>query len=140
MEEFIKSRIKAKLQIADPEVYEKVVDQIYKFAMLLMYAPPELKRTAVEIVFSVLPEDMVLNIITNYLDSLKKKHDKIASIVKSLMPPAAGGGNLENMFVSFMLEMYKKQFELQSGAVQEAKPAEKVEIKEVPAELKKLLE
>lgn len=140
MEEFIKSRIKAKLHITDPEVYEKVVDQIYKFAMLLMYAPPELKRIAVETVFSVLPEDMVLNIITNYLDSLKRKHDKITSIVKSLMPPAMGGGSLENMFVNFMLEMYKKQFELQSGAVAESKPAEKVEIKEVPAELKKLLE
>ncbi len=145
-EQFIKSIIKQRLVIEDPETYEKLVDVIYKFAMILMYGDEKLKSIAIDLVFQIVPEDIVISILQNYAYKVKQRYDRIKQVLGSLglSDSARGGRNVEDMFLNMMLEMYKQQMGIGSAgsvpSVPQQNQSEPVKIKEIPPELRKILD
>jgi len=136
-EQFAKAVIKTKLRIEDPEVYEKLVDIIYKFSMILLYGDNALRRQAVEAVFSVLPEDLVLQILSDYISKTMARYRKLSELAAALVPRTAVGRGVEDMFMQIALEMFKAQM---TGQQQSAQQPQVQTIAKVPEELKKLLE
>jgi hypothetical protein len=98
-EQFIKSIIKQRLVIEDPETYEKLVDVIYKFAMLLMYGDEKLKSAALDLIFRIVPEDVALSIMQNYAYKIKQRYDKIKQVLSSLgiFESSGRGRSVEDM-------------------------------------------
>jgi len=136
-EQFAKAVIKTKLRIEDPEVYEKLVDIIYKFSMILLYGDNALRRQAVEAVFSVLPEDIVLQILSDYISKTMARYRKLSELAAALVPRTATGRGVEDMFIQIALEMFKAQM---TGQQQQALQPQMPTTAKVPEELKKLLE
>jgi len=100
-EQFAKAAIKRQLKVEDPEVYEKLVDIIYKFSMVILYGDNMLRRQAIDALFSVLPEDLVLQVLSDYVVRTMNRYRKLAEIA---MSGAAGredqegqaGGDIDN--------------------------------------------
>jgi hypothetical protein len=143
-EKFIKTIIKQKINIDDPETYEKLVDVIYKFAMLLMYGDEKLKMVAIDTVFQIIPEDVAIEIVKRYVEKLKMRYDKIKNMIMGMgiVEMRGGGKGIEDMFINFILDMYRQQM---AGTVPSSQGAagtvpETIKIKELPPELKKILE
>jgi hypothetical protein len=136
-EQFAKAVIKTKLRIEDPEAYEKLVDIIYKFSMILLYGDNALRRQAVEAVFSILPEDLVLQILSDYISKTMARYRKLSELAAALVPRAAAGRGAEDMFIQIALEMFKAQM---AGQQQPAPQPQTPAVAKVPEELKKLLE
>ncbi len=143
-EKFIKTIIRQKINIDDPETYEKLVDVIYKFAMLLMYGDEKLKMVAMDTVFQIIPEDVAIEIVKRYVEKLKMRYDKIRNMVMSMgvVEVRGGGKGIEDMFINFILDMYKQQMTgtVPSTQVPTGTVPETIKIKELPPELKKILE
>ena len=139
-EQFAKAVIRSKVRVEDPEVYEKLVDLIYKFSLVLLYGDATLRKQAIDALFSVLPEELTLDILTNYVSRTLQRYQKLTQIAMSLVPRSVRGGNVEDMFIQMALEMFKSQYGNQS-LPQTQKQAEKTqEFAQIPEELKKLLE
>jgi len=139
-EQFAKAVIKSKLKVEDPEVYEKLVDIIYKFSLVLLYGDATLRKQAVDALFSVLPEELTLDILTNYVGRTLQRYQKLTQIAMSLIPRSTRGGNIEDMFIQMALEMFKSQYGSQ-GLLHMQKQNEKTqEPAQVPEELKRLLD
>lgn len=143
-EKFIKTVIKQKINIDDPETYEKLVDVIYKFAMLLMYGDEKLKMVAMDTVFQIIPEDIAIEIVKRYVEKLKMRYDKIRNMIMGMgvVEMRGGGKGIEDMFINFILDMYKQQMTgtVPSTQVTAGTVPEPIKIKELPPELKKILE
>jgi len=143
-EKFIKTLIRQKINVDDPETYEKLVDVIYKFAMLLMYGDEKLKMVAMDTVFQIIPEDVAIEIVKRYVEKLKMRYDKIRNMVMSMgvVEVRGGGKGIEDMFINFILDMYKQQMTgtVPSTQVPTGTVPETIKIKELPPELKKILE
>jgi hypothetical protein len=136
-EQFAKAIIKTKLKVEDPEVYEKLVDVIYKFSMVLLYGDNMLRRQAVDAVFSVLPEDLVLQILSDYMAKTMNRYRKLAELAAAIVPRTAAARGAEDMFIQIALEMFKSQM---MGQQQPAPQPQASTTARVPEELKKLLE
>jgi hypothetical protein len=136
-EQFAKAVIKRRFRIEDPEAYEKLVDIIYKFSMILLYGDDTLRRQAVEAVFSVLPEDLVLQILSDYISKTMARYRKLSELAAALVPRAVAGRSVEDMFVQIALEMLKAQM---AGQQQSAPQPQTQTTAKIPEELKKLLE
>lgn len=144
-EEFIKAKIRSKIDIADPEVYEKLIDIIYKFALVLMYADENMKQTIIDIVFSVVPENVIIDLVRKYISTIKSRYDIIKNVISSsgLIETLKGGKSIEDTLLSAMISMYMQQLQSQQTTTQQpgTVPAEpgQAKIKEVPKELKEML-
>jgi hypothetical protein len=136
-EQFAKAIIKTKLKLEDPEVYEKLVDVIYKFSMVLLYGDNTLRRQAVDAVFSVLPEDLVLQILSEYITKTLARYRKLAELAAAIAPRTAAARGAEDMFMQIALEMFRSQM---MGQQQPAPQPQASTTAKVPEELKKLLE
>jgi hypothetical protein len=136
-EQFAKAVIKTKLRVEDPEVYEKLVDVIYKFSMVLLYGDNTLRRQAVDAVFTVLPEDLVLQILSEYMAKTMNRYRKLAELAAAIAPRTAAARGAEDMFIQIALEMFRSQM---MGQQQPASQPQTSAIARVPEELKKLLE
>jgi hypothetical protein len=136
-EQFAKALIKTKLRVEDPEVYEKLVDVIYKFSMVLLYGDNVLRRQAVDAVFSVLPEDLVLQILSDYMVRTMNRYRKLAELAAAIVPRASGVRGIEDAFMQMALEMFKAQM---SGQPQPVPQPQISAPAKIPEELKKLLE
>jgi hypothetical protein len=136
-EQFAKAVIKTKLNVEDPEVYEKLVDVIYKFSMVLLYGDNTLRRQAVDAVFSVLPEDLVLQILSDYMAKTMNRYRKLAELAAAIMPRTAAVRGAEDVFMQIALEMFKNQM---MGQQQQNPQPQTPTTARVPEELKKLLE
>jgi len=139
-EQFIKAMIKSKVRVEDPEVYEKLVDIIYKFSLVLMYGDTTLRKQAVDALFSVLPEELTLDILTNYVSRTLQRYQKLSQIALSLIPRTARGGNVEDMFIQMALEMFKSQYGNQNLPQTQKQTEKTQEFAQIPEDLKKLLE
>lgn len=136
-EHFAKAVIKTKLKVEDPEVYEKLIDIIYKFSMVLLYGDNALRRQAIDALFSVLPEDLVLQILSDYIAKTMARYRKISELAAAFVPRTASGRGVEDIFIQMALEMFKAQMGTQTQPPQQQQPQD---IPKVPEELKKLLE
>jgi len=136
-EQFAKAIIKTKLRIEDPEVYEKLVDVIYKFSMVLLYGDNTLRKQAIDAVFSVLPEDLVLQILSDYMARTMNRYRKLSELAAAIVPRASGARGAEDIFLQMALEMFRAQ--MSSQPQQTPQPQVSTTI-QVPEELKKLLE
>jgi hypothetical protein len=143
-EKFIKTIIRQRINVDDPETYEKLVDVIYKFAMLLMYGDEKLKIVAIDTVFQIIPEDVAVEIVKRYVERLKMRYDKIRNMIMGMgiIEMRGGGKGIEDIFINFILDMYRQQI---AGTVPAAPRElgtvpEAIKIKELPPELKKILE
>ena len=136
-EQFAKAVIKTKLRVEDPEVYEKLVDVIYKFSMVLLYGDNMLRRQAVDALFSVLPEDLVLQILSDYMAKTMNRYRKLAELAAAIVPRTAAARGAEDIFIQIALEMFRSQM---MGQQQSAQQPQTSTIAKVPEELKKLLE
>jgi hypothetical protein len=136
-EQFAKAVIKTKLNVEDPEVYEKLVDVIYKFSMVLLYGDNTLRKQAVDAVFSVLPEDLVLQILSEYMVKTLNRYRKLAELAAAVIPRTAGARGAEDVFMQIALEMFRNQM---MGQQQPIPQMQASTIAKVPEELKKLLE
>jgi hypothetical protein len=136
-EQFAKAVIRTKLRVEDPEVYEKLVDVIYKFSMVLLYGDNTLRRQAVDAVFSVLPEDLVVQILSDYMTRTMSRYRKLAELAAAIVPRPSGARGVEDVFLQMALEMFKAQ--LSSQPQPTAQPQLPASVK-VPEELKKLLD
>jgi hypothetical protein len=136
-EQFAKAVIKTKLRIEDPEVYEKLVDIIYKFSMVLLYGDNTLRRQAVDAVFSILPEDLTLQILADYITKATARYRKLSELAAALVPRSVASRGVEDMFIQIALELFKTQM---SGQQQPAPQPQTPTVAKVPEELKKLLE
>jgi len=140
-EQFAKAVIKTKLRVEDPEVYEKLVDVVYKFSMVLLYGDNTLRRQAVDAVFSVLPEDLVLQILSDYMAKTMNRYRKLAELAAAIVPRTAAARGAEDVFMQIALEMFRSQMMAQQQpASQPQTSAQTSTIASVPEELKKLLE
>ena len=136
-EQFAKAVIKRRFRVEDPEIYEKLVDIIYKFSMILLYGDDTLRRQAVDAVFSVLPEDLVLQILGDYISKTMARYRKLSELATALVPRATMGRSVEDMFMQIALEMFRAQV---SGQQQPAPQPQTPAVAKVPEELKKLLD
>jgi hypothetical protein len=136
-EQFAKAVIKTKLRVEDPEVYEKLVDVVYKFSMVLLYGDNTLRRQAVDAVFSVLPEDLVLQILSDYMAKTMNRYRRLAELAAAIVPRTAAARGAEDVFMQIALEMFRSQMMAQQ---QPAPQPQTSTIASVPEELKKLLE
>jgi hypothetical protein len=136
-EQFAKAVIRTKLRVEDPEVYEKLVDVIYKFSMVLLYGDNTLRRQAVDAVFSVLPEDLVLQILSDYMARTMNRYRRLSELAAAIVPRASGVRGVEDVFMQMALEMFKAQM---SGQPQQVPQPQMPASVKVPEELKKLLE
>jgi hypothetical protein len=136
-EQFAKAVIKTKLRVEDPEVYEKLVDVIYKFSMVLLYGDDVLRRQAINAVFSVLPEDLVLQILSDYMAKTMNRYRKLAELAAAIVPRTAAARGAEDMFIQIALEMFRSQM---MGQQQPTPQPQASSVARVPEELKKLLE
>jgi len=140
-EQFAKAAIRMKLKVEDPEVYEKLVDVIYKFSMVMLYGDTTLRRQAIDALFSVLPEDLVLQILTDYVARTMNRYRKLAEIAMALVPKTSSARGIEDAFMQMAMEMFKSQM-MPSQAVPQMPQQQQnqLTISKVPEELKKLLE
>jgi len=136
-EQFAKAVIRTKLKVEDPEVYEKLVDVIYKFSMVLLYGDNMLRRQAVDALFSVLPEDLVLQVLTDYVVRTMNRYRKLSELAAAIIPRTATARGIEDAFLQMAFEMFKSQMAGQQAPQQQAQPAA---VPKLPEELKKLLE
>jgi hypothetical protein len=136
-EQFAKAVIKTKLRVEDPEVYEKLVDVVYKFSMVLLYGDNTLRRQAVDAVFSVLPEDLVLQILSDYMAKTMNRYRRLAELAAAIVPRTAAARGAEDVFMQIALEMFRSQM---MGQQQPAPQPQTSTTVNVPEELKKLLE
>jgi hypothetical protein len=140
-EQFAKAVIKTKLRVEDPEVYEKLVDVVYKFSMVLLYGDNTLRRQAVDAVFSVLPEDLVLQILSDYMAKTMNRYRRLAELAAAIVPRTAAARGAEDVFMQIALEMFRSQMMgQQQPAPQPQTSAQTSTTAKVPEELKKLLE
>ena len=140
-EQFAKAAIRMKLKVEDPEVYEKLVDVIYKFSMVMLYGDTMLRRQAIDALFSVLPEDLVLQILSDYVVRTMNRYRKLAEIAMALVPKTSSARGIEDAFMQMAMEMFKSQM-MPSQAVPQMPQQQQnqLTISKVPDELKKLLE
>lgn len=136
-EQFAKAVIKTKLNVEDPEVYEKLIDVIYKFSMVLLYGDNTLRKQAVDAVFSVLPEDLVLQILSEYMVKTLNRYRKLTELAAAVIPRTAAARGAEDVFMQIALEMFRNQM---MGQQQPLPQPQTSAIAKVPEELKKLLE
>jgi len=136
-EQFAKAVIKTKLNVEDPEVYEKLVDVIYKFSMVLLYGDNTLRKQAVDAVFSVLPEDLILQILSEYMVKTLNRYRKLTELAAAVIPRTAAARGAEDVFMQIALEMFRNQM---MGQQQPLPQPQTSAIAKVPEELKKLLE
>jgi len=140
-EQFAKAAIRMKLKVEDPEVYEKLVDVIYKFSMVMLYGDTMLRRQAIDALFSVLPEDLVLQILSDYVVRTMNRYRKLAEIAMALVPKTSSARGIEDAFMQMAMEMFKSQM-MPSQAVPQMPQQQQgqLTVSKVPDELKKLLE
>jgi hypothetical protein len=140
-EQFAKAAIRMKLKVEDPEVYEKLVDVIYKFSMVMLYGDTTLRRQAIDALFSVLPEDLVLQILSDYVVRTMNRYRKLAEIAMSLVPRNSSARGIEDAFMQMAMEMFKSQM-MPSQAMPQMSQQQQSQpvVSKVPDELKKLLE
>jgi hypothetical protein len=136
-EQFAKAVIKTKLNVEDPEVYEKLIDVIYKFSMVLLYGDNTLRKQAVDAVFSVLPEDLVLQILSEYMVKTLNRYRKLTELAAAVIPRTTAARGAEDVFMQIALEMFRNQM---MGQQQPLPQPQTSAIAKVPEELKKLLE
>ena len=136
-EQFAKAVIRTKLKVEDPEVYEKLVDVIYKFSMVLLYGDNVLRRQAVDALFSVLPEDLVLQVLTDYVVRTMNRYRKLSELAAAITPRTATARGIEDAFLQMAFEMFKSQMAGQQAPQQQT---QQTAVPKVPEELKKLLE
>lgn len=140
-EQFAKAAIRMKLKVEDPEVYEKLVDIIYKFSMVILYGDTTLRRQAIDALFSVLPEDLVLQILSDYVVRTMNRYRKLAEIAMSLVPRTSSARSIEDAFMQMAMEMFKNQMMPTQAAPQTPQQQQgQLAVSKVPEELKKLLE
>jgi len=140
-EQFAKAAIRMKLKVEDPEVYEKLVDIIYKFSMVILYGDTTLRRQAIDALFSVLPEDLVLQILSDYVVRTMNRYRKLAEIAMSLVPRTSSARSIEDAFMQMAMEMFKNQMMPTQAAPQMPQQQQgQLAVSKVPEELKKLLE
>jgi hypothetical protein len=140
-EQFAKAAIRMKLKVEDPEVYEKLVDVIYKFSMVMLYGDTMLRRQAIDALFSVLPEDLVLQVLSDYVVRTMNRYRKLAEIAMALVPKTSSARGIEDAFMQMAMEMFKSQM-MPSQAVPQSPQQQQGQaiVSKVPEELKKLLE
>jgi hypothetical protein len=140
-EQFAKAAIRMKLKVEDPEVYEKLVDVIYKFSMVMLYGDTTLRRQAIDALFSVLPEDLVLQILSDYVIRTMNRYRKLAEIAMSLVPRTSSARGIEDAFMQMAMEMFRNQMVPPQAAAQMPQQQQgQLTASKVPEELKKLLE
>jgi hypothetical protein len=140
-EQFAKAAIRMKLKVEDPEVYEKLVDVIYKFSMVILYGDTVLRRQAIDALFSVLPEDLVLQILSDYVIRTMNRYRKLAEIAASLVPRTSSARGIEDAFMQMAMEMFRNQMMPSQAAPQMPQQQQgQLAVSKVPEELKKLLE
>jgi hypothetical protein len=140
-EQFAKAAIRMKLKIEDPEVYEKLVDVIYKFSMVMLYGDTTLRRQAIDALFSVLPEDLVLQVLSDYVVRTMNRYRKLAEIAMSLVPRTSSARGIEDAFMQMAMEMFKNQMMPTQAMPQMPQQQQgQTVVSKVPEELKKLLE
>jgi len=140
-EQFAKAAIKRQLKVEDPEVYEKLVDIIYKFSMVILYGDNMLRRQAIDALFSVLPEDLVLQVLSDYVVRTMNRYRKLAEIAMSLVPRTSSARGIEDAFMQMAMEMFKSQMMPPQAAPQMPQQQQgQLAVSKVPEELKKLLE
>lgn len=140
-EQFAKAAIRSRMKIEDPEVYEKLVDVIYKFSMVILYGDTTLRRQAIDALFSVLPEDLVLQILSDYVVRTMNRYRKLAEIAMSLVPRTSSARGIEDAFMQMAMEMFKSQMMPTQAAPQMPQQQQgQPTASKVPEELKKLLE
>jgi len=135
----IKAIIMSRIKVADAEAAERLADLIERFALFLIYADHNTKHAVMDLLFSVLPEDVVISLISEYVYRISERYKKVRSAVTSIAPRI--GENIEGDLLAAIiregLQNYFQQLKAQQQLQEQ--PKKELVVKEVPEELKKLL-
>jgi hypothetical protein len=134
----IRALIMSRIKVEDAEAAERLADMIERFALFLMYADSDTKMAVMDVLFSVLPEDVTISIISNYVARIDERYRRVRDIVARLAPRVAGSaeGELLAAMLREALQMYMQQARAQQ---QQERPRGEPVIRELPEELRKLL-
>jgi hypothetical protein len=135
----IRAVIMSRIRVADAEAAERLADLIERFALFLIYADHNTKHAVMDLLFSVLPEDVVISLISEYVYRVRERYKRVKSAVTSIAPRISEGieGDFLAAIIREGLQNYFQQLKAQQQ-LQEQPKREHV-IKEVPEELKRLL-
>jgi hypothetical protein len=135
----VRAIIMSRIKVADQEAAERLAELIERFALFLMYADSETKYAVMDLLFSVLPEDVVISLISAYASRISERYRRIRDVV-AMMAPRVGGSTDADIIAAILreaLQSYMQQLRAQSQ--QQERPKREVAIRELPEELKKLL-
>ncbi|MCC6021113.1 MAG: hypothetical protein LM577_07095 [Thermoproteaceae archaeon] len=135
----IRAVIMSRIKVEDAETAERLADMIERFALFLMYADSDTKMAVMDTLFSVLPEDIVISVISSYVARIDERYRRVRDIVARLAPRVAGSaeGDLLAAMLREALQSYMQQVRVQP---QHEQPRREAAIKELPEELKRLLQ
>jgi hypothetical protein len=135
----IRALILSRLRAADQEAAERIADMIERFALFLMYADSDTKYAVMDLLFSVLPEDIVVSLISDYAGRISERYRRIKDVVARLAPRVVSGSEVD--VVTAVLREAFEAYMRQRGAQAQQQEQQKKEvvIRQLPEELRKLL-
>ena len=94
--------------VHDEEVRRYITDVTIRFLMLLRYLPDSLRTRLVFYIFDNLNVDVVLNLLSAYVDKVRERYSKM-TMVASRIAPKRGSEDAFSSWIMEMLEPLVKQ-------------------------------
>ena len=135
----VRALIMSRLKMADQEAAERLAELIERFALFLMYADSETKHAVVDLLFSILPEDVVISLISAYASRVSERYRRVRDAIAMLAPRVSGSTDADILAAMLREALQGYMQQLRAQPQQQEQPRREVAIKELPPELKRLL-
>jgi len=135
----VRALIMSRLKMADQEAAERLAELIERFALFLMYADSETKHAVVDLLFSILPEDVVISLISAYASRVSERYRRVRDAIAMLAPRVSGSTDADILAAMLREALQSYMQQLRAQPQQQEQLKREVAIKELPPELKRLL-